>query len=512
MFANSQQQPPQQTQAPFNGSGAPNFVFGTPAPVIFQQTTSPSQTWTASPHAQPEPGFYDVQPALYSDFPRCSPEHQAPRHAFTGGKVPFGRSFHGIGTAFAHFAPVPTVDLHTGDTNHYVSITTMPQFYDLSFEELRLQDYCQNHTTREAPFTRFGPISERSFSPFGSQQPPTICNGLYNVQNTVSFATGGPLQIIQSPQVQPSSLHGKSQAIGQQGTTGFAGKDSVGNPFTLGSQQNQARQTLFNFRSTHSTNTNSPTSSTTNSHDTTEPRGFSFDTLNSGDNNRHSDDFRTLNSFNSLTLDSSNTNGDRSDSCQHTETSDAVMAFHAGYTKATSGSDLTKLANPQPTTTLEKEAQDHASPITIGVAKKEGYYCIPSLDVLKLMSPAELKNVNKFMVGRFSYGKVEFNQPVDLSGVNLDSIMANLVCFGHKHVAMYPDINTKPPPGSGLNVPATVTLYGCYTMDKTTDRPVMDPSHSRYAPFLKKLKSRPGTTFVGHDVSNGAWTFTVDSF
>jgi hypothetical protein len=195
--------------------------------------------------------------------------------------------------------------------------------------------------------------------------------------------------------------------------------------------------------------------------------------------------------------------------------SDNFKNFDSGYTLLNdSYSEKKKMpASRQSTDSIiELETRDHASASDIEMAVRDGYYCSPPLDILKRLTPRQLEQVGGFMVGRYGYGKVEFTQPVDLSKVPLDMILSSLVRFGYKTVTIYPDIKTKPHRGQGLNVPAKVTLEQCYTLDKTTHLRVMDPSHPRFARFLAKLKSRPGTIFVDYDIVNGAWAFLVDSF
>jgi nuclear pore complex protein Nup98-Nup96 len=43
------------------------------------------------------------------------------------------------------------------------------------------------------------------------------------------------------------------------------------------------------------------------------------------------------------------------------------------------------------------------------------------------MSPSQRQNISNFTIGRERIGQIQFNAPVNLSNVNLDSIFNNLV-------------------------------------------------------------------------------------
>lgn len=146
------------------------------------------------------------------------------------------------------------------------------------------------------------------------------------------------------------------------------------------------------------------------------------------------------------------------------------------------------------------------------VAIADGYYCSPTLEVLKAMSSDELKKVDHFVVGRKGRGEIRFESPVDLSKLELDQIMGRIVFIDKKSVSVYPQNTNKPAFGTELNVPALVTLEQCYTIDKATKTPITDPNHPRFQAFLDKLRVRPNTTFVDYDVHTGVWKFKVDSF
>ena len=50
---------------------------------------------------------------------------------------------------------------------------------------------------------------------------------------------------------------------------------------------------------------------------------------------------------------------------------------------------------------------------------KQGYECIPSISELKNKTSEELKKINNFKIYN-KYGEVEFKEPINLIGVNLN--------------------------------------------------------------------------------------------
>ena len=77
-----------------------------------------------------------------------------------------------------------------------------------------------------------------------------------------------------------------------------------------------------------------------------------------------------------------------------------------------------------------------------------------------------------------------------------------------------PDLDEadKPPPGSGLNVSARITLVHCWALDKATREPIKDEKHPMAVRHLKRLKNMKNTHFESFDVEEGKWVFKVDHF
>ncbi|KAJ2929218.1 hypothetical protein H1R20_g7877, partial [Candolleomyces eurysporus] len=151
-----------------------------------------------------------------------------------------------------------------------------------------------------------------------------------------------------------------------------------------------------------------------------------------------------------------------------------------------------------------------------GGALQEGDYWVkPDLASLKKLGYDELSAFKGLVVGRVGYGQIEFLEPVDLTGLSkLGALLGEVIHFEDKECSVYPDSEDadKPPPGSGLNVKAKLTLERCWAVDKATREPIKDASHPTVVKHLKRLKNMKDTHFQDFDMELGEWTFTVDHF
>ncbi|KIY42877.1 C-terminal autoproteolytic domain of nucleoporin nup98 [Fistulina hepatica ATCC 64428] len=141
------------------------------------------------------------------------------------------------------------------------------------------------------------------------------------------------------------------------------------------------------------------------------------------------------------------------------------------------------------------------------------YYCKPPLEKLKRLSYQELSAVPDLIVGRVGYGYVQFLEPVDLTTLDeLRQILGKIVLFEERECTVYPSGEMdKPPPGSGLNVPARVTLYGCWPLDKATRSPIKDPNDPKVKRYIKRLRETPFTSFESYDIEEGKWVFMAET-
>ncbi|ODQ82363.1 hypothetical protein BABINDRAFT_31275 [Babjeviella inositovora NRRL Y-12698] len=140
----------------------------------------------------------------------------------------------------------------------------------------------------------------------------------------------------------------------------------------------------------------------------------------------------------------------------------------------------------------------------------DGYWMSPKLSSLARLSKKELSEVNGFTVGRKNYGKIEFSAPVDLTTISLEDITNNLVVFTPKSCIIYPEAAVKPEVGEGLNLPARITLEGCFPYSRDTKLPVTDSKHPVVKRHIAKLHKIPETTFEAYDPVSGTWAFKVE--
>jgi hypothetical protein len=146
------------------------------------------------------------------------------------------------------------------------------------------------------------------------------------------------------------------------------------------------------------------------------------------------------------------------------------------------------------------------------------YHMSPSLEELLRLSDEELRAVSNFEVSIPIYGTIQFLEPVDLLSAcdnkrsNLSSMTGRIIVIEHRLVTVYPDEDLKPEVGKGLNVPAIITLVGCWAKDKRTGKIINDTTSPRFDKHIEKLRNMPETTFMGFHVPSGAWKFRVEHF
>jgi Nucleoporin autopeptidase len=126
-----------------------------------------------------------------------------------------------------------------------------------------------------------------------------------------------------------------------------------------------------------------------------------------------------------------------------------------------------------------------------------GYYTSPPMNVI-----AATASVPDFIVGRKGYGRISFKSPVDITDVVSLSMLREIIEIERGRVTVYPDESKKPSVGTGLNVPAEVTLENV--------RPLPDFEGDEYIEEL--LRETSDTTFVSYNLETGVWVFTVEHF
>lgn len=164
-------------------------------------------------------------------------------------------------------------------------------------------------------------------------------------------------------------------------------------------------------------------------------------------------------------------------------------------------------------------------------SKAGEYYTEPSLSALRTANYNELAAVHNFIVGRKGVGQIEFLEPVDLTSIgDLNDIVGGIVQIRLKEVVVYPEEDDYDPrnpkdgakrnfvpgikakQGTGLNVPARVSLEACWPTDRATREPIKDAEHPRVKQMINKLKNKPETEFVDFEPESGTWSFKVKHF
>lgn len=126
---------------------------------------------------------------------------------------------------------------------------------------------------------------------------------------------------------------------------------------------------------------------------------------------------------------------------------------------------------------------------------------------LSRCSETELSQVHELVVSRPGVGTVVFHGTTDCRGLDIDA----LVHLDIGEVCVYPDEAAKPPPGEGLNKPATVTMSQCWPPDGPAHLEDQR-AHDRYRDKIRQMTEDKAAKFVDYDCGAGIWTFQVERF
>jgi hypothetical protein len=125
------------------------------------------------------------------------------------------------------------------------------------------------------------------------------------------------------------------------------------------------------------------------------------------------------------------------------------------------------------------------------------------------LSEAELMAVRDLKVGRGRIGSVTFHGVTDCRSLIYE--LQDLLVINQGEVVVYPDARLKPPPGEGLNKPASIVLYEC--MPATSQRRLADPkARERYRQRVANMTEAKGGVFEDYNCEDGTWKFRVDHF
>lgn len=137
------------------------------------------------------------------------------------------------------------------------------------------------------------------------------------------------------------------------------------------------------------------------------------------------------------------------------------------------------------------------------VNSRAGYYTIPSGQELGARTMEELQHVEGFTIGREGYGKIEWNEPVDVRGLVID----NCVEIDRGEVAVSPQNEA-----SQLDAPAKVTLEGMLPRAKKGRNGDVTSMSEKYQKSLRRFCELNGLRFIDYDATDGVWSFEAQSF
>jgi len=126
---------------------------------------------------------------------------------------------------------------------------------------------------------------------------------------------------------------------------------------------------------------------------------------------------------------------------------------------------------------------------------------------LERLSSEEIRHVRDLTISRPGVGKVTFHGETDCTDMDFERIVQLEV----GEVLVYPESNVKPPPGTGLNKAATVTMYQCWPPNGS--QMLKDvKSQERYKNKIREMTEQKQALFLDYDCATGIWKFSVDHF
>lgn len=139
---------------------------------------------------------------------------------------------------------------------------------------------------------------------------------------------------------------------------------------------------------------------------------------------------------------------------------------------------------------------------------KPGYEITPSLATLNAMDEEALSHVDKVSICVEGVGKVEWEEPVDLRGLDLDALVSIEKVNGCAQIEISQPEGEEDvvemEPGEGINHKAKLTFYDVFPKE-TEDA-------KKFVEFVKRKTESIGGEFVSYDVTTGIWVLRVEHF
>ena len=178
--------------------------------------------------------------------------------------------------------------------------------------------------------------------------------------------------------------------------------------------------------------------------------------------------------------------------------------------ESTRGKELAAVPEDRVTdTAVSNMRMPHDAPAAVDPKPGE-YWMKPSRAELSKMPREKLQGFKGFTVGRQGCGSVTFDEPADLTKVPLDDLYGKIVDIGVRSITVYGDASTKPPPGTGLNVPSTLRLENSWP--RARGKPSSATSGPVFDKHVRRLREVKGTEYVNYETQSGIWTFRVPHY
>ncbi|OJJ40627.1 hypothetical protein ASPWEDRAFT_101797 [Aspergillus wentii DTO 134E9] len=140
------------------------------------------------------------------------------------------------------------------------------------------------------------------------------------------------------------------------------------------------------------------------------------------------------------------------------------------------------------------------------------YWMKPTRAELNKMTREQLKSVKDFTVGRKHCGQVTFDQPVDLTSIDLDQIFGGIVEIAVRKITVYPDEGMKAPRGKGLNVPSILRIENSWPRGRDKKSPTPITSGPLFDKHIDRLKKVHNAAFIDYEKETGTWVFKVPHY
>jgi nuclear pore complex protein Nup98-Nup96 len=175
------------------------------------------------------------------------------------------------------------------------------------------------------------------------------------------------------------------------------------------------------------------------------------------------------------------------------------------------GKDLPAVPEDSEQTTAIENAS-RLSFIPSGDPQPGEYWMKPTRAELNKMSRDQLKHVVGFTVGRQRCGQVTFDEPVDLTNIDLDQIFGGLVEIGVRKITVYPDEAIKPPRGKGLNIPSILRIENSWPRGRDKKSPSPLTSGPLFEKHIDRLRKVHNAEFIDYEIEKGTWVFKVPHY